>query len=237
MIKAAIEKILDLAKIEQFEIAGRKYTSAGVIPVKEPVPATLKVHTLSGIVDYIKEKVDPLDAGDYFLHVYSPTQVSLYGAFKKTSFCERPEFLEAIFDPPAITQGQYTSLENFIIGLQAFFVSTENRAELLKLIGNIKDENVTQFDDDGVTQAVTAKASISMVKLSPVPNPVRLRPYRTFPEVEQPESIFVFRMRKNDGDMPACGLWEADNKLWKVEAVKSIAAWLHKELPDVPIIA
>ena len=51
MIKEAIEKILDLGKIEQFEIAGRKYTSKGIVPVKEPLPVVLVVHTLSGMVD------------------------------------------------------------------------------------------------------------------------------------------------------------------------------------------
>ena len=31
-----------------------------------------------------------------------------------------------------------------------------------------------------------------------VPNPVKLRPYRTFAEIEQPESSYVFRIK--DGD-------------------------------------
>lgn len=31
--------------------------------------------------------------------------------------------------------------------------------------------------------------------------------------------------------------WEADNKLWKVEAVERIADWLSKKLPSIPIVA
>ena len=131
----------------------------------------------------------------------------------------------------------FRSLESFIIGLQAYFVQDENTAALLKVVGNIKDEQVQQFSDDGRTQTVTVKTGLSLASLVEVPNPITLRPFRTFPEIEQPESLFVFRMRQQEKQPPACGLWEADNKLWKVTAIKSIAAWLHEKLPDIPIIA
>ena len=39
-----------------------------------------------------------------------------------------------------------------------------------------------------------------------VPNPVTLRPFRTFIEVEQPESKFIFRMREGG----RCAIFEAD---------------------------
>nr|ABP73607.1 hypothetical protein [Bacillus thuringiensis] len=61
-----------------------------------------------------------------------------------------------------------------------------------------------------------------------VPNPVSLQPYRTFVEVAQPESDFIFRMK----DGPRCSLYEADGGAWKLEAIKNIKEYLNAELAD-----
>lgn len=236
MIEKAINKILALSKIEQFEINGRKYTSSGIFPVKEPLPAVLTVHTLSGMADYLNKNIDVLNKEKLFIHVCTPTIVNLHAYFKD-GFCERAEYISAIFEPPEITRGNYVGIEEFIINLQSKFVPTENTAAILKVVGNVRGEQVQQFSDDGISQAVTAKAGIATVENVAVPNPVKLKPFRTFPEIEQPESLFIFRMKQQPGSTPSCGLWEADNKLWKVEAIKSIANWLQKEVKDIPIIA
>jgi len=237
IIVNAINKLLELANPISLDLGGRQYTSKGIVPVKEPVPATLTIHTLSGFADYITKNIDVLKDTPMFVHVESPVSVSLKGNFVKNSFCERPEFLTANFEPPNIQSGQYVSVESFIIGLQAFFVQTEINSTLLRVVGNLKGEQVQQFSDDGQTQAVTAKAGLASVATVPVPNPVILKPFRTFPEIEQPESLFVFRMKQQQGQAPSCGLWEADNKQWKITAVKGIAAWLQDKLPEIPIIA
>ncbi|MGC4432461.1 hypothetical protein ABWL48_20460, partial [Streptococcus suis] len=53
-------------------------------------------------------------------------------------------------------------------------------------------------------------------------------PYRTFAEVEQPASQFVFRIDKQ----ARMALFEADGKRWVQEAVGNIAAYLKAELAD-----
>lgn len=236
MIEKAINKIVELCKPEVMDINGRRYTNKGIIPVKEPLPSTLVVHTLSSLVDYLKKSIDNLEKKSLVIHVVSPVEVNLLGFLNNSNFCERAEFLSAIYEPPRFEYDRYTSLEDFIINLQANFVNTDKRADILKVIGNLKDESVRQFEDDGITQAVKAKSGIAIVENVAVPNPVTLKPFRTFPEVEQPESLFVFRMKQQNGNPPACGLWEADNKQWKLEAIKNIAEWL-KDKFDVPIIA
>ena len=241
MIREAIDKILSLASAVVQQVDGRNYVDGpdGFNPIFKPTPTSLVVHTLSALVDYLTKEIDYLKEAqnDHFIHVVSPTKVLISAAFNGSGFFERPEFVTAVFEPPQISTGQYASLELFIIGLQAFFVQTETSAALLRVVGNLKGEQVQQFADDGMTQAVTAKAGLSTVTTVPVPNPVMLKPFRTFPEVDQPESRFIFRMKQQQGDSPSCGLWEADNKLWKVEAIKNIADWLQDKLPNVPIIA
>lgn len=67
-----------------------------------------------------------------------------------------------------------------------------------------------------------------------VPNPVSLIPYRTFLEVPQPASDFVFRISEGRGGAPAFKLVAADGGLWKSQAVDNVKNYLVKALADVP---
>ena len=96
----------------------------------------------------------------------------------------------------------------------------------------IKDESIAQYGDDGVTQKATIKTGITSVGDAVVPNPVNLRPFRTFIEVEQPESAFVFRMKQGNG--VECAIFEADGGAWKNAAMKSIKDYLQFELVELP---
>ena len=62
-----------------------------------------------------------------------------------------------------------------------------------------------------------------------VPNPVTLKPYRTFLEVDQPASDFIFRMKEYSGSI-GCALFEADGGAWKMEAMQNMEAYLQDEL-------
>lgn len=60
------------------------------------------------------------------------------------------------------------------------------------------------------------------------PNPIALRPYRTFNEVEQPESEFIFRLHEG----MTVGLFEGDGGQWRNEAIWNIAEFLKGRLAD-----
>lgn len=66
-----------------------------------------------------------------------------------------------------------------------------------------------------------------------IPSPVRLKPYRTFTEVDQPESDFVFRMKEDKYDGVQCALFEADGGAWKLHAMESIQEYLEEQLKGV----
>ncbi|MNW60692.1 hypothetical protein D3C74_386970 [compost metagenome] len=70
----------------------------------------------------------------------------------------------------------------------------------------------------GMTQSVVAKTGVATVEDVKVPNPVLLAPYRTFVEVEQPESSFVFRMK----DGPSAALFEADGGAWRNDVIANV---------------
>lgn len=89
-------------------------------------------------------------------------------------------------------------------------------------------------DDDGVSQQAIIKTGVTTKDAAFVPNPVSLILYRTFLEVPQPASDFVFRISEGRGGAPAFKLVAADGGLWKSQAVDNVKNYLVKALADVP---
>lgn len=233
MIKEAIDRILYLGRHEEIELEGRLYDKGpgGFNPIKPPCAETLAINTLTGIVNFEPHKEDMM------IHVVDHTHVHVLDAEFINKWLTRSIYVNAVHESPVFKFGGYYDVESFIIAMQSMFVQDATTAMILALVGNIKDEGVTNFNDDGVTQQVTARTGISMLNNVPVPNPVMLRPYRTFMEVEQPASTFVFRVKGQKGEQPLCALHEADGRMWRLAAIKNIAEWLEKEIPGIKIIA
>ena len=103
-----------------------------------------------------------------------------------------------------------------------------DKALLLKFAGTVEHGSIAEYGDDGVTQKATVRQGIASKTDAVVPNPVKLKPYRTFTEVAQPVSDFIFRMREDRGI--TCALFEADGGAWKNAAMKSIKEYLEFEL-------
>ncbi|MDD4390211.1 MAG: hypothetical protein PHW03_05345 [Eubacteriales bacterium] len=233
LTEETINKILSLGKTVEVESSGRKYQNGpkGFIPILPPIAETIAINTLTGIIDFV-----PSD--NTMIHVVNHKEVRLIGKdFDNENWLTRSTFLTALHESPVFRFGQFYSVEDFIISLQSMFVQDETTALILKLVGNVKDEGVSNYCDDGVTQQVKAKTGISLVSDVPVPNPVTLRPYRTFMEIEQPASTFVFRMQGGKGQTPSCALFEADGRMWRLTAIQSIKSWLKEKLPEIKIIA
>ena len=116
--------------------------------------------------------------------------------------------------------------------MQANFEVTPDLETILKVAGNVEAKTTANYGDDGVTQKTTIKQGIASKADVLVPNPVTLTPYRTFLEVKQPSSEFVFRIKDNGGT-PAFMLVEAEGGLWRAEAMQNIKEYLTKALEDI----
>ena len=99
--------------------------------------------------------------------------------------------------------------------------------------GNVEGGTTTNYGDDGVRQKTTIKSGIATREDVVVPNPAKLIPYRTFQEIEQPESAFVFRIRDNRNDAPEFKLLEAEGGVWKNEAINRIKEYLQNGLGSI----
>ena len=102
------------------------------------------------------------------------------------------------------------------------------------LASNIVNTQEATFSDNGTTQQAVMKTGITTKDNVLVPNPVNLIPYRTFLEVEQPASDFVFRVSEGRGGAPVFKLVAADGGVWKSQAVANVKAYLTEALKDIP---
>ena len=145
-----------------------------------PMASSLSVNTLTALVDYIKGKSEELRESS-ILHVVSPTRVLLYSGLIDERDREILMATDAIVNE--FEFDHYYDQERFLIELQANFVETEDLATIMKVAGNIKSGTTANYSDDGVSQKTTIKSGVEFTDVI-VPNPAKLRPYRTFAEIE-----------------------------------------------------
>lgn len=107
--------------------------------------------------------------------------------------------------------------------------NTKATAYLLDLLSRMTNENSVSTNDNGVTQTVEARQGVALNALIEIKPRVMLRPFRTFLEVEQPESEFLLRVDPDEG----IGFFEADGGIWKLEAKKNIADYFLKNMGDL----
>lgn len=236
MIKEAMQYIAAL-KAESMdpkvlEINGKTYCNKDLTRYdNEPMASEIEATTLTAMVNYIKSCKAELRES-MIVHVVSPRQVRLYSGLTK----ERKR--EYLFDSSAIVPkfsfDSWYDQESFIIELQADFAVTEDLEAILKVAGNVEAKTTANYGDDGMTQKTTIKQGIASKTDVIVPNPVTLTPYRTFLEVEQPASEFVFRIRDNGG-APAFKIVEAEGGLWRNEAMMNIKHYLEDSLKADPV--
>ncbi len=191
----------------------------------------IEMSTLSSLVDYIRSGVDgPRE--EMIVQVVSPTKVRLISTLDLDR--KRETLVNVIAQVPEFPYGRYLGKEQFVIALQSKFLKGEDRDLLLRFAGTVENGTVSQYKDDGVTQKATIRTGIASKGEAEVPNPVTLRPFRTFVEVEQPESSFVFRMKQDDRDGVECAIFEADGGAWMNEAMRRIKDYLREELKELP---
>ncbi len=241
MDESFIRKITDLAPPTVLETEhGFQVSDKKLHVVPELCAEPLDVSSLSAVVSYVTEdsKMDEInsDGPGLIVHIKSHQLVEVISPLH-TTYRSREIYLAATAFPTAFNFGRFMNVEEFIVGLQALFVQDDNTRDILKVVGNLSVKAEHKTMDDGVSQSVTAKVGVARVEDVILPNPIELRPFRTFPEIEQPSSLFVLRIVKGD-DGAKCGLFEADGGLWKVKAMGSINKELCSSLPDgTPLLA
>lgn len=236
MIREAINRILELSNPNMVETGIGIFTDKKLVRIDNDLRASaLSMNTLSGLVDFIKGQQDfkPIP---YIVQVVSPTEVRLISALDRDRM--RETLAEVNAEVPDFSFGQFIENEKFVINVQSKFIDGEieknDKAVVLAFAGNVKAGTVAKYGDDGVSQKAAIKKGVTSLSEVEVPSPCMLMPYRTFTEVEQPMSSFIFRVRDDErcGGV-ACALYEADGGAWKNEAKANIKEFLEEHLKGV----
>ena len=191
--------------------------------------APLKMSTLTSLVEYIKGNIDSM-SDKMIVQIVDPETVVLVSQLNEERQREKLAVVNATI--PNFRFNDFINQEEFCINLQSKFIDDEktDKSLLLKFAGTVEAGTVAEYGDDGTTQKATIRTGIASKGEAIVPNPVSLRPFRTFLEVTQPKSDFIFRMKQDKYDGIACAIFEADGGAWKIAATTAIKEYLQREL-------
>lgn len=211
------------------EIDGHMYTNSPdlnrinpVMPMELPV---MDIFTLDGLIVYIMTDPDKLlqKFGRLVVSVENETRVNLYSVAYGPENARRSLLASCVLHNKPFSFDTYMDQEDFIVRLQSRFVQTQARDKVGQVVGNLAAEQGVSTSDDGISQRVIVKNGVARMGDVVIENPVPLKPYRTFPEIEQVESPFVLRIRSEEGQKkPLVALFDADGGMWRREAVRRI---------------
>lgn len=175
------------------------------------------------------ERVNGIKTG-YWSTATKEVLVQKLAAYENTGYepDERNTLYRAKADAPGLRTG-FRGREVALIELRSLCIPNEGTAYLLDLLSRMTNENSVSTNDNGVTQTVEARQGVALNAVVEIKPRVMLRPFRTFLEVEQPESEFLLRVDPDEG----IGFFEADGGIWKLEAKKNIADYFLKNMGDL----
>jgi hypothetical protein len=243
-----IQKIIDIAAPTEMEYVSRKYTSKPMHLVVPPAGQPVPVSTLQGLVDlYAADLNEVKSKSTVLVHITSPTAVQIIS--KDADPWERYRVFAVAEYPRACQQfpyGKFLNPEEFIILAQICFqrVKIENddgtMAQdldyVLKIASAISAGKEQTNSDDGISQTVQMKAGVTLKTTETLRPIVNLAPYRTFAEIDQVLSRFIFRAH-GDEEGAQLALFEADGGRWRLGAVAAIRSWLAGRFGDTPVIS
>lgn len=205
--------------------------------IEDFAPSPVKLRTLSGLCSIVNKERTRYDM-TLFVIVNDHQCVTATTTLLKDM--ERDEPYVAQADRVEFPFSSFIPIEKMIITLRSKFLLSEDSEYLCNLLASVTNGESIQTQDDGVTQKIEARKGISLKGIVNTKPIVKLKPFRTFAEVEQPASEFLFRL-KDMGDGEVCAaLFEADGGAWKNEAMQNIKSYLElqfKNTKNVFVIA
>lgn len=208
---------------------------------------TISFSTLTSLVDYLKSGIDvPNSFIDHiFVNVVSPTHIEICSGVNLKNYYSRTKIADVKAVLPEIKVGKWLGQTEFCIMLRSSFMDNSfvlgnvdtHRDALIEVASNIVSGTIAEYQDTGISQKATIKTGIQETEDKLLPEKVILRPYRTFLEVEQPKSEFIFRAQNDKYDGVHLSLHEADGGRWKMDAKAEVKAYLEKELEGMEWIS
>lgn len=230
MLKAMIEKIENMAGPKVYHIGEEDFASQELVRVepKKDFPKSICLTGLDSVCKMVRNEAADLFPEDQIL-----IQVADYRTVKVFTTLDGEMDRYALYtceaDTPQVRSNVFMAHEEAVVQLRSLYIPNEDLTYLLKLLSGISTESKVTSNDNGVSQTVEAKTGVALTASVEVRPYVNLQPFRTFLEVNQPESLFLLRL-KEGGNV---GLFEADGGVWKLEATRNIAGYFEEHLKDL----
>lgn len=229
-----IKKIEEMTAPVTFAFGDQTYSSKPLHRIEPHVdrPKALGVSGLDSAVQLIRREIsnfpDPV-----FIRVCGPRNVDVLTTLLPDK--SRDTLYQVSGDFPEHKVGSFQELDAAMISLRSQYIYDLDDPDdgvryLVELLSSITNEESVKTTDNGLTQKVEARSGIAMISTVAIKPRVKLRPYRTFREVAQPQSEFLVRLDKKQGGF---ALFECDGGMWKQEAKENIREYFQEELADL----
>lgn len=189
-------------------------------------PDTLDLNSLDALVTMVRTEATERDVPLY-ITVPDCKTVRCFGqSGSYEDRCFRQVYYEAhATDVPGWEPKVALGFEEAQIALRTRFQETADTIYTMKLVSDISLGAKVIYNDNGIATTVTTQKGVALQTNEQIRPLVKLRPYRTFQEVEQPESNFLIRV--NDRGI---SFIEADGGMWKLAARETIKKYLEGRL-------
>ncbi len=232
MIKEAIEKIAELAKPDVCNIDGNTYVvdkGGNYEQIMEALvyPERKTLSSLEAVVRMVETEALK-DIAPIYIEIPSPTCVAVFTQPMHALRDKRISLYEAhAVDVPGWEAQTKLPFDQAAVALQTRFQDGGDRDYTLQLLSQITTGAKVTYNDIGVATTVVTSKGVSLQQNSTIRPVVRLRPYRTFQEVEQPEGLFLIRI-----DERGITFTEADGGMWKLAARRTVKAYFEGALAE-----
>lgn len=235
----AVRRIVDLAALAETK------TLNGVTFVKDNYHVlgvrhdeTVRFSTLSDFCAFVKDNPQKQEMANAIIMVNPNFTVSLLSAVNPLDGNRTEIAVAKMHDIETFRFGNTYDLETFIIMLKSKFEKADSDwEEVFNLVRKVQIEDGVELNDDGMSQKVTIKKGVSSASIESVTKPTdhALRPYRIFPEVEQPKSVFFLRLSGSKEYGVKVALFETDGGAWKIDAARTIRDYVKEYTQEANI--
>lgn len=232
MLKEFIAHIQETTKARIIEIGGSTFAvnadgGANEIRPKIDHPDTLPLTSLDALVKLVRSEASGVESPLYITIPDHLTVLCFGRPVAKERFRRQVYYEVRATDVPGWDAKVTLSFEEMQIALRTRFQETQDTPYVQKLLSEISTGAKITFNDNGVATTIVTRKGIDLQANETIRPIVNLRPYRTFQEVEQPESVFLIRINER-----GISFIEADGGMWKLRSRETVKAFLEEQLAE-----
>lgn len=189
-------------------------------------PDTLTLNSLDALIKMVKTEAPRYTEAPLYITIPDHLKVQCFTQPDPDKRYFRQFFYEVnATDVPGWAEKITLGFEEAQIALRTRFQETTDTLYAMKLVSDISLGAKVVYNDNGIATTITTQKGVALQTNEQIRPLVKLRPYRTFQEVAQPESIFLIRVSDR-----GISFIEADGGMWRLAARETVKKFLEEKL-------